>query len=551
MNSRMNSLIWKQWHENKRVALVCLGWMIVAALYAIGYEMGHRLRAPVGHISGLALVYTMFMAVFLAMRTAQGEHTDGTYPFSAALPIALRRIAAVRIWSGAVTLGAPILVAAGLLTAAFCSGLVEQAMPRIFESRIGLPDRPAASLGTALGQLWTVTGVAFLGGLELLLILSLVGCWLRNQAQVGLLGAVMTFASLLAAGVFWYEHRYPLAQQIYGAAFPQSLVIHWGYGGPNGNYVDHEVVPRAWLSMLAAIPVLLLLGALFVRQYGAFRIENAPSARGRFWSSIPALGSVMALRPRTRWGALIRSELCQSLPLAIFGLLFAFLMTIAEVLTETQPGAYSVGTNILMRMPHSTWAVTTLWAVVVGSALYSAELSAGLGAFWRSRPISPRQWFWTKFIVGLVVILAVSDGVTILISWTSPRTSMTTGMSWSYILCMPISHALMYTLAVLGTCWSRKPVLGGFIAIIGYMTLTMALGGFSTARSFEPIHVYNELLSAERAGHLEFTRHGYPLVYGIQLLLILALAAFAYRLAKPLERAKPAYQGQKTGDCSL
>jgi hypothetical protein len=65
--------------------------------------------------------------------------------------------------------------------------------------------------------------------------------------------------------------------------------------------------------------------------------------------------------------------------------------------------------------------------------------------------------------------------------------------------------------------------------------LTVALESFSTARSFEPIHVYNELLTAERAGRLEFTGHGYPLVYGGQLLLVLGLAAVAYWLAKPLE----------------
>ena len=66
------------------------------------------------------------------------------------------------------------------------------------------------------------------------------------------------------------------------------------------------------------------------------------------------------------------------------------------------------------------------------------------------------------------------------------------------------------------------------------------LGGFSTTRSFEPLHIYNELLSAERAGRLEFTGHGYPLVYGGQLLLMLGLAGFAYWLAKPLERTRPA-----------
>ena len=57
---------------------------------------------------------------------------------------------------------------------------------------------------------------------------------------------------------------------------------------------------------------------------------------------------------------------------------------------------------------------------------------------------------------------------TILISWSAPRTMMTTGMSWAYVACFPIIHALLYTLAVLGTCWIRRPVIGGMVAILGY-----------------------------------------------------------------------------------
>ena len=69
----------------------------------------------------------------------------------------------------------------------------------------------------------------------------------------------------------------------------------------------------------------------------------------------------------------------------------------------------------------------------------------------------------------------------------------------------------------------------------GYVTLTVAIGAFAATSSFEPISVYNELLQAERAGYIDFTRHGYPLVYGSLALMILIIALFSYWLAKPLQ----------------
>jgi len=38
------------------------------------------------------------------------------------------------------------------------------------------------------------------------------------------------------------------------------------------------------------------------------------------------------------------------------------------------------------------------------------------------------------------------------------------GMSYAYIACFPVIHALMYALAVLGTCVFRRPLKGRLLA---------------------------------------------------------------------------------------
>ena len=201
----MNSLLWKQWRETRGILAIFTAWMTIAVCYAIGYELGHHYRAVVGHFSGWALLYSLFAAVVLATRTSHGERTDGTIAFSAALPISMRRMGTVRIVSAVATLAIPLVIAAGILSIALASGLVEQAEPRHVDAYTQLPQRDTAALPTSIEQLWSVAAIAILGGVELLLLLSLLGCYLRSQAQIGLMGAVMALGSMIAAGALWFR----------------------------------------------------------------------------------------------------------------------------------------------------------------------------------------------------------------------------------------------------------------------------------------------------------------------------------------------------------
>ncbi len=283
-----------------------------------------------------------------------------------------------------------------------------------------------------------------------------------------------------------------------------------------------------------SLPVLAVIGYLFAARYGASRGSSTAATRRRFRVALPPILSHIPVLPPGRVPAMIWLELRQSVPLAAFGLLLAALMSLANVLIEPRPGD-SFGTSVLMDLPHSAFIIAMLWAIVVGSGLFSADLGAGLGAFWRSRPISPSLWFWTKFLVGLAAVVAVLDGVPILASWNSPRPTLTTGMSWAYVGCLPILHSLLYALAVLGTCWLRRPVIGGILAVLGYAVLTVGITTFQATSPLEPINVYNSLLMAERSGQVDFRQHGYPLVYGALAASVVLHALLSYRLARPLQ----------------
>jgi hypothetical protein len=38
----MNRLLWKHWRESKAYLAIFIAWMVLAACYVIGYEVGHE-----------------------------------------------------------------------------------------------------------------------------------------------------------------------------------------------------------------------------------------------------------------------------------------------------------------------------------------------------------------------------------------------------------------------------------------------------------------------------------------------------------------------------
>ncbi len=78
-------------------------------------------------------------------------------------------------------------------------------------------------------------------------------------------------------------------------------------------------------------------------------------------------------------------------------------------------------------------------------------------------------------------------------------------------------------------------MIGGFLALFSYAVLSIAITAFPMTEPLEPMNIYNDLLVAERAGHVDFTQHGYPLVYGVIIVSTFLLALLSSRLARPLQ----------------
>lgn len=497
--------------------------MLACVLYAVAYECTYRVRGPVAGYYSTVWLYTMFAAVFLAMKTALGEQTAGTLQFSLSLPVSRTRLAWTKLAGGVATLTLPIILGAVLMTPLLLGGIIEQAPVRSAsdDAYVEMALRPSLSPGAAAELLWTVTAVAIAGGIQLLLILSIFGARRRSEAHIGFFGATLAFGWLVLMGVRTMSET---VNWWLTALFPVSFITCYGYGGEGGSYTDLDIARTIWAPLSVNALLLAFLACWFVHRYGT-RLAVRQSRR-RIWRHWwPAVWSRIPVPLPNRAAALVWINLRQSLPIALCGLIVATLLTIAGLLSFHEPGQ-----GFRSQLPSSTWAVATLWATVVGVGIFAAELRPGLSGFWRSRPIGVRSWFWCKFFTGLAATLLVLDGVTIFVSWGTPIDT-TTGLSWSYIACMPIFHAALYAMAVLGICLFRRPVVGATFAIAGYFVTSILIESFG-GQSFEPITVHNHLLEYEMHGQFNLLGHHYPLVYGTLVAVIAVSGWLACRAVR-------------------
>lgn len=535
----LRQLLWKQWREN-RLHLWCFtAWMALVVVYAVAYEKTHHFRMVAGSLLSWGLFYTWFGSVILAVHAGRNGSADPTNRFTAQLPVSARVYGAIRLLGAVLTLVVPLVLATLTLSLAMGLGWVEQAELReAFQGAksVALESRTTLPTSGALASLWTIAGIVLAMGVELLLLMLLIGSRLRSQALIGLMGGALGLVMLLVSGIFWDRGSHGSGVlRLVGVLLPESLAAPAGYKNEQGSYTDPILLPNPGQQLAGSVVTLVGLGIWVVL---TFSLDRRFESRRRWgWGSIPGMRwfSRVTFIPRSRFQSLLWAELRQSLPLGLLGVGVVGLATVFLMLGDGLGSLDRIGSRFLSAMPHADFAIASLWSAVVGASLFSAELEPGLGTFWRSRPISPSQWFWIKFSLGLAAVLVVVDGSTSILCWRAPREGMTGGMSWAFLACMPILHGLIYALAVYGTCRLRRPVLGGVVAVGLFLVLSVTLDLISP-RTFrlEPLDIYNSLLAVERMRGPGVTLREYFTVYGGFVVLATVLGWRSSRLVRSL-----------------
>jgi hypothetical protein len=524
MNAATRMLIWSEWRQRRAQFVVAMSWLVVGVAYSIIYHLASGLRSPVGSFWSTVFLYSMAMPIFVAMRTSLGEVTDHTRAFHDGLPVSTRMRAAVRLVGGLIVLIVPILSAAIVLSIFLAAGWLEQAQERAADyanTMVRLPDRPSMSAALAVLMVWRATATVAASASMLYLLLSILGTMLRSESHLGFAGAAVAalwFMGIALGTSDWQSSAW------FGALLPQSLSVNYGYETEHGTYGDIVFAKQLAGPLLANIVVQLGLAAVFVGRYSR-RVSRRDAMERR--QKAPMTWRWWTMPLATRGMALAWLTLRQSVPMCIPGLVLAILMTPFQMdVTSFNPDASTIRrvTDIL---PSSMWFVGLLWSIVVGAGVFAPELDSRIAEFWRAWPTGTWRLFSVKFIIGLAAVLLVLDGTTIAVSWNSPSWGGYYSMNWPYIACIIPLHATMFAVAVACTCWVRRPVIGGMLALAAFMLTMIVTDWSSVTRQFDPITVYNNL-NRENMGvwraPVDFTAHNYPAMAAGMAILFVAMA---------------------------
>ncbi|WP_298868450.1 hypothetical protein [uncultured Gimesia sp.] len=543
MDLVLQSLLWKEWQERKRLLFVCLAWIMCGVVYVVIYESVLGFRTPVARFGSICLVYSLFMTIFLAMRVCLSEVSSRTLSFTSSLPVSLHRISTIKLGFALFCLLGPIFLGALILSVLLAFGLLEQVPARA----VGIPqgfeliNNSSLSAMAAIGLLGKLTCIIMVQSAGLFLVLAVIGARRRYEVHIGFLGAVIAFlwVIMVEARMMFKSTEFSLIHDWIGALFPQSMVIFYGYSNETGSFSDLDLANWVWMPLLLNLLILSGLGFWFTRRYGT-RNGLVSRPEKRRWK-YPALFSWISFPHRGQASSLIWINLRQAVPIALAGLALACVTAVANVLSTGHTEGRTM-TMTVYSLPSTMWIIGILWATVVGSGIFAAELAPGLGHFWMSRPISINRWFWFKYIVGLFAVLMVLDGTTILVSWNSlhdlsSHASIygTNLLSWSYIACYPLLHSIMYSLAVFGVCWWKKPVRGAVMALVFFFASSILIESIPAISEYDPLYVYNNLFMAERKGEFLLTSFHFPLVFGMIGVITLFATYLASRKIQRLE----------------
>jgi hypothetical protein len=442
----------KEWHEHKWEAAAITAIIFVCVAPALFR------RVDVVESFGFVAMVAFVATIFVAMSIVAGERSDGSLGFVESLPVERWKVATVRLLAGGCLCVAPIFVAGTVAIA-----IVQVAGPK-------------SDMGELLLVVIGLSGAC----VSLYFWITAVAIHQPSQFRVGVVGMLVLF------GWLWLHYLFLRPPGLNPQPIlPSGLIRIIEDLGPLG-WLAGTVSPRASL-MAWQPPVLGLLFAVSAANYG---LPIKP-LMARDTSRKTPLGSPR----RSPRSAIVWLNAAEALPVAIGGaaLLLAMAFGYYLAFAQAQPKVFIAGTRHALQpfeiLSNISLGFGILWMAVVATTTFVPSLQPAILTFWRSRPISPSDWFWSKYWVGALI------GIGFLHAPTVVAVSITRGREWvspigdlAGDMCILLTHLMVYSVAVLAACLLRHVV---HASILGFAFAAFVVGIPAT---------YNERLQVFRVG---------------------------------------------------
>jgi hypothetical protein len=478
MRSIWHSLAWKEWHEHKwkLAAVLAVMWSIMAFVaFVIGREERHAIAES---FQVCMLLGGIPLAVFIGLGIAAGERSRGTLDFVQALPIPMWRLALHKLAFALLTVIVPVFLT---MIAIIVGTLLLRSFGLSIDFRVpqeSLSRRPFSS-----GSWFIDTAItASLAAASLVIWSAALGVNRKDEVSAG------AFALLLMA--LWWAVLFAIWVVLLKAGVgPETARLRAvGVGsaplGVLGLVDDFQLDTVGILVAYAtAITVHIAMAARYVTRFGRtddreIRSPKTAAADLRFADFLPS-------PRRFQLSAIAWKQARETGPIALAGLAAILVIVACFCLTIL------VINGALFDRVGTVYAYIAMIfglfiALIAGIGVVLNDGAPGLNTFWRSRAIQPDLWFWTKFIVGLLIVIAVvyMPIAFIVAIDTSLFTRLMNDPDTSWVV--PLMLLAIFAAAVMVTCFVRHAVYAAILSIaVVYLGLVITWGGFKLAAFLE------------------------------------------------------------------
>lgn len=403
MRSIWQSLAWKEWHEHKwKLAALTgvLGGVTAFVVIALIKEQDYTLDA----FLPVLVMGVIPLTIFVASGEAASENAQRTMPFLQALPVPMWKAAAWKLVFGAVTCLLPVLFVLLLVPVwYFCVeawGEYSHTAVRFEElelQRFVGTDHPLLD--------WIVVSLIMAGAVvvSFLLWTSAIGAGRKSEVAAGALALVVMIA--------WWAGIFVLVNLLHTRSSPElqgkALITFLLAAGPGGlPLLLLNMAPRwpwlLWIVLPVAVAIHSALALWFVFRFGRvggvgeFSPQTATADPGRRdWLGPPRSSPLSAIA----W-----KQFRESGPIVLAGLAAILAFVVVNILTYAGTEELASGYDVAFMILGLTANIGFLVVLIAGIGVFDRDLSPKFHTFWRSRPINPDLWYWTKYVTGLIVL---------------------------------------------------------------------------------------------------------------------------------------------------
>jgi hypothetical protein len=409
--------------------------------------------------AALAIFCAVPLAAFVGLGAAAGERSRGTIAFMQSLPVPMWRAAVWKLLFGAIALIVPFLLTVLLF---YVSARISGSDGAI--SKLQHPILTETNRSITGSMFWD--GILFysLAGASLFIWAAAAGVNRKDEVSAAAVAIAVAVGWYLLLNLFVGGVMLVVNERNINSKEVQTALALAISTGPCGFVIAvNSPAARSHLPMMVSAAAVSHIGLLIWYVFRFGRIANAEVRSPQNATGNMTRPNWLGTPRKSPFSAIAWKQYRESAPLALAGIAGCVSITGITVLADAYMGGRWRTEFVGEVYPRMAVVFGMFVALVAGIGVCFNDMQPKINSFWRSRPIQPDAWFWSRFATGLIIVMASTYiPIAVLValdladfnSWNVPEA-----------FAIPVAQMALFAAAVMTTCLVRHAVYAAILSM--------------------------------------------------------------------------------------